>query len=454
LQGFWLNSAYNDQRRDLERDVSILFGNTVFEMSDSLMEKSIKALPATDSVEKFRRSLHVNAHIVRDSAGIGKTFVKREFRDSNRSIQVFLYSDHGRDSIKHYLRPLIDQFREKAPAQAFTIQLNGDSLRVKDIKTKFDRALVGAGIDLPHGAVKIICISPTQRTPKQKNAIFTPTGAFTAEFVNINWIILKKIAPEISFALLLTLITCASFFIMHKNLRAQRRLMVLKNDFISNVTHELKTPIATVSVALEALKNFSGMDNPRLTQEYLDIAQHEMNRLAILTDKVLNASILDDQGMNMEVENVDMEKIISGVLFTIGPVFEKKNGTIRLEKTGSDFVIPGNNVHLTNVVYNLIDNAIKYSPDTLAVVVTLLDNDNHISFSVTDCGAGIPEEYHSKIFDKFFRMPTGDVHNVKGYGLGLSYVASVVTRHGGTIAVSSKPGAGSTFTIVIPRKKI
>jgi two-component system phosphate regulon sensor histidine kinase PhoR len=450
LQAFWLNSVYNDQRRDLERDVSILFGNTVIEMSDSLMQQSIKALPTGDSTGKVKHRIRVDTQIVADSAH--GTFVKRAYRDSNRNIRVFLYSDKSHDSIRHYLRPLMDQFRERPPTQAFTIRLTGDSLRINDIKRKFHYALIDAGIRLPDGTIRVTAAGG--RPEKRKDTIFTPTGAFTAEFVNIKWIVLKKITPQIAFALLLTLITSASFIIMYQNLRAQHRLMILKNEFISNVTHELKTPIATVSVALEALKNFSGMDNPRLTHEYLDIAQHELNRLTVLTDKVLTASLLDEHGMTMEVASVDLEKIISDVIFAMGPVFEKKDGSIKFLKTGSDFALRGNHVHLTNVVYNLIDNAIKYSASKLEVVVSLNDHGDRISFSVKDSGNGIPREYQSKIFEKFFRMPTGDVHNVKGHGLGLSYVASVIGKHGGTIEVLSKPEAGSTFTVIIPRKDL
>ncbi len=463
LQGFWLKSVYNDQRRDLERDVSILFGNTVFEMSDSLMQRSIKALPLGDTqklashhskILRTQGTLHVKTRVVGDSIVTKEAFVKQQFRDSGKSIQVFLYSDKGRDSIKHYLRPLMDQFQEKPPGQAFTIQLTGDSLRIKDVIRKFHYALMNAGVDLPFGSIRVVGGSPREQIQKRKDTIFTPTGSFAAEFVNINWIVLKKIMPQIAFAIILTLITSASFIIMYKNLRAQHKLMILKNDFISNVTHELKTPIATVSVALEALKNFSGMNDPRITKEYLDIAQHELNRLTVLTDKVLTASLFDENGMTMEVENVDLEKIITDVIFAMGPIFEKHGGSISFSKTGSDFTVRGSHLHLTNVVYNLMDNAVKYSPSRLAVKVSLHDSGDRTSFSVEDSGNGIPGEYHGKIFDKFFRMPTGDVHNVKGHGLGLSYVRSVVTKHGGTIELSSKPGEGSTFTVVIPRRHI
>jgi two-component system phosphate regulon sensor histidine kinase PhoR len=452
LQTFWLRSVYHDERRDLERDVSILFGNTIFDMSDSLVEKSIRALPPRDSLD---RNIKIDRRVIGDSMIIGKTFEQRTYRDSTKSLQVFLYSSRDRDSVKHYLRPLIDHVRQRPRAQAFTIRLTGDSLKVADIRKKFDGVLTRAGIVLPGGAIKIMSVPPSLKSEKKKrDAIFTPTGAYSAEFVNINWIILKKITPQMAFAFLLTLITSASFFVMFRNLKAQQKLMAQKNDFISNVTHELKTPIATVSVALEALKNFKGIENPKLTAEYLDIARHELQRLAVLTDKVLATSLFDEHGMLMEMERVDVEAILEGALFAMRPVIEKHNGTVRIEKKGSDFSLCGNSVHLTNVVHNLLDNAVKYSPQSPDITVSLADDGDHVSFSVSDRGQGIPAEYHDKIFEKFFRMPTGDVHNVKGYGLGLSYVAGVVKNHGGKITVGSEPGRGSTFHIAIPRQNV
>jgi two-component system, OmpR family, phosphate regulon sensor histidine kinase PhoR len=228
--------------------------------------------------------------------------------------------------------------------------------------------------------------------------------------------------------------------------------MAIKNDFISNITHELKTPIATVSVALEALKNFKGIDNPKLTTEYLDIAQHELGRLSMLTDKVLTTSLFDERGVTLEFEPVDLAKMTSTILSSMKLVVEKLAASISLEKTGTDFVAEGSALHLTNVVYNLLDNALKYSLERPLITILLQDMGEKLLFSVADKGIGIPAAYQGKIFEKFFRMPTGDVHNIKGYGLGLSYVEQVVKGHGGTITVKSAPGEGTAFTITLPKR--
>jgi signal transduction histidine kinase len=134
-------------------------------------------------------------------------------------------------------------------------------------------------------------------------------------------------------------------------------------------------------------------------------------------------------------------------------VLEKAGATHTFEKQGDDFSVEGSAVHLTNLIYNLVDNALKYSPEKPEIAVLLTDLGTSVSLAVSDKGLGIPPEFQSKIFERFFRMPTGDVHNIKGYGLGLSYVDQVVKKHGGTITVTSAPGKGSTFTVVLPKKQ-
>src|SRR5690606_7844701 len=205
---------------------------------------------------------------------------------------------------------------------------------------------------------------------------------------------------------------------MYRSIVSQQKLMQLKNDLISNITHELKTPVATVSVALEALKNFKALDNPALTQEYLTIAQNELGRLALITDKILKTSVFEQAGLELKREQVDLEKIIQDVLTSLRLVFEKHQANVSFNKQGADFTLQGNVEHLTHVVYNLLDNAIKYSKPGCAISISLTRAVENIQLTVEDNGIGIPEEYQQKVFEKFFRVPTGDVHDAKGYGLG------------------------------------
>jgi signal transduction histidine kinase len=281
--------------------------------------------------------------------------------------------------------------------------------------------------------------------------MFAPPIRYAAVFENIRPFLFFQIGPQILFSLALTLITSAAFWMMYRSMRSQQRLMELKNDFISNITHELKTPVTTVSVALEALRNFKGLENPQTTREYLDIAQGELNRLTILTDKVLKTAVLDNPGVNFETEAIDLRKTVDQILHSMKLIFEKQKAHVTFEQQGDSFTIRGGSVHLTNVIYNLLDNALKYSGSEPQISIRLEEDANQVILKVADKGIGIPSEYKKKIFEKFFRVPTGDVHNIKGYGLGLSYVDSVVRSHRGLIEVASKPGEGSVFIISLPK---
>jgi signal transduction histidine kinase len=289
-------------------------------------------------------------------------------------------------------------------------------------------------------------------TMKLEAVRLNPVSRYSASLFDFKGFILKEIAPQILFSLLLTAITIIAFFVLYKNLRAQQRLMEIKNDFISNVTHELKTPVATVSVALEALKNFHGLDNPARTKEYLEIAQSELNRLTLMTDKILKAGAFENREIAIEKKPVDLRALTQQVIDSLKLLFEKNKAQVSFEATGSSFEMEGEASHLTNLIYNLLDNALKYSLNEPTIKVLLQENVDHITLTVQDNGLGIPSEYKTKIFEKFFRVPTGDVHNIKGYGLGLSYVSSVVKAHGGEVNVESEPGKGSNFTLTLPKR--
>jgi two-component system, OmpR family, phosphate regulon sensor histidine kinase PhoR len=265
--------------------------------------------------------------------------------------------------------------------------------------------------------------------------------------------LLKQIAQPILFSLLLLGLTVLSFSLLYRNMQKQKMLAAQKNEFISNITHELKTPIATVGVAIEALKNFNAIDNPQRTKEYLDISQNELQRLSLLVDKVLKLSMFENKELDLKKEPVHMAQLVNEVVDSLKLQFDKK-GAVMAVTTNGNTTIQGDRLHLLSVVFNLLDNALKYSDDKLVVTVHTEGNEKEVILAVTDNGIGIPAEYRDKIFEKFFRVPHGDTHNAKGYGLGLSYVSQVIKKHNGTIRVKSEQEEGTTFIITLPKDKV
>lgn len=262
--------------------------------------------------------------------------------------------------------------------------------------------------------------------------------------------LLNNIKLPILFSLLLVGVTFFSFLLLYRNWKKQKRLTDIKNEFISNITHELKTPIATVGVAMEALSNFNALNNPERAKEYIDISKQELSRLSLLVDKVLKLSMFENKEIELQKSPVDLREITQEVIGSMRLQIEKRKAVCQLEVTGNP-IVKGDRMHLLSVVYNLLDNALKYGSDKPVVQVSIRAIDQSVQLQVTDNGIGIPSEYTGKIFDKFFRVPHGDTHTAKGYGLGLSYVWQVVQKHGGTIEVFSKPEQGTTFTISLPK---
>lgn len=271
---------------------------------------------------------------------------------------------------------------------------------------------------------------------------------YGVELSGFNQYVLKKITPQILFSIGLFSIVSLAFFTVFKNLQKQQRLTELKNDFIQNVTHELKTPIATVGVAIEALQDFDAMKNPARTKEYLDISKNELNRLSLLVDKVLRMSLFEKKEPELKLQEVDLKQLIEDILASMKIQFEKKNASVTQGYSGTSFFLNGDPTHLSSVIYNLLDNALKYGKESPGIHIDLIENPNQLILKIKDNGVGISPENQEKIFEKFFRVPSGDLHNVKGHGLGLSYVASVVKKHRGTIQVDSEEGKGSVFEIV------
>jgi len=450
LQGIWLQSVYNNIKRDLRKETSMLFSSTVMTMQDSIIEKNIKPLPGDSTAEVFG-----NVPLLRDTFKFHHQHI--EMRRSPDTDVVYLSSGEPKDSLRRFFRTMVSKFGANRKQRTFVMKLTMDSLKPELIYRNFIRTLKKAEIPLTFSVIHLDGTRPkgeprwgfsTEPFPFP----FPPRGSFYgALFPDVRIFIIKKIAPQLLFSVFLTLLTGASFFLMYQSIRSSQRLVEIKNDFIGNITHELKTPIATVSVAIEALKNFKGINNAELTQEYLGIAQQELNRLSMLTDKILKTAIFEDQGVVILTERIDLEKLIAQVLATLKLVFEKHQVNIQFEKRGTDFTINGSADHLTNVFYNLIDNAIKYGAEHPEIKILISDLNDNISIAVQDKGLGIPAQYQKKIFEKFFRVPTGDVSNTKGYGLGLSYVDSVVRKHRGTITLESELGEGSTFVIILPK---
>jgi len=254
---------------------------------------------------------------------------------------------------------------------------------------------------------------------------------------------------------LMVLAILVIFYIAIATILKQKKLSEIKNDFINNMTHEFKTPISTISLAVEMAKESidgqQGWMNPTSAYRYLDIIRDENKRLGGHVEKVLQTALVDKGEIKLKLSEVSLHDQLLKVLESFAVVIEQRNGEVILSLDAPFDLIEADEVHLSGILRNLVDNAVKYSPDTLSLRFATFSTDNGICLTVEDQGSGIAKEQLERIFEKFYRVPTGDRHDVKGFGLGLSYVKEMVHRHKGKISVSSKPGKGSIFTIWFPQ---
>ncbi len=230
----------------------------------------------------------------------------------------------------------------------------------------------------------------------------------------------------------------------------QEKLSIMKNDFINNMTHEFKTPISTISLACQALTDTDIPKSADLYSSYIGIIQEENRRLGSMAEKILQSAILERAEMNLNIIDIDITEIINDVMRNAEIQIRPKNGKISFTDNCPNTTIQGDPVHISNVVNNLLDNAIKYSPDTPVIRIVTMREKNCVTISISDNGIGISKSNQKKIFDKLYRVPTGNVHEVKGFGLGLTYVKAIVEKHKGNITLESQLGKGTTFHVKLP----
>jgi two-component system phosphate regulon sensor histidine kinase PhoR len=257
------------------------------------------------------------------------------------------------------------------------------------------------------------------------------------------------IVPSVIFSLMLLVTFIFTLYIVFR----QKKLSEMKTDFINNMTHELKTPVSTISLAAQMLKDSDITKSPDVFKHISGVINDETKRLGFLVEKVLQMSLFERQRATLKLKEVDANDLLAGIANTFALKVKKYEGTIDIDLRAENSEIYVDEMHLTNVLFNLMDNALKYRrPEVPLKLMARTWNDNgKLLISVEDNGIGIKKEYLKKVFDRFFRVPTGNVHDVKGFGLGLAYVRKMVEDHNGSIRAENGAGSiGTKFIITLP----
>ncbi len=334
------------------------------------------------------------------------------------------------EQLKSLFEKELREYGIKTPFE-FGVYSNGLATKVKSEKFKFDK-------------------KNTYDTP-----IFTDNEGVTryqllVSFPKKKSFLISDLIGIATLAFLFTAIIIVAYYTALNQLNKQRHISEIKTDFINNMTHEFKTPIATINLALDAIKNPKIIDDKEKVHRYLQMIKDENKRMHAQVENVLRISKLERKELDIKKESCNMHDIIEEAVEHVSLIVEDREGIINVDLKAVKTTVLLNDVHFTNVLVNILENAIKYSPEKPVIDVTSENIKNFIVVKIKDQGLGISKVSQKKIFDKFYREHTGDIHNVKGHGLGLAYVKRIVDDHHGEVMVESEKGKGSTFIIKLP----
>jgi signal transduction histidine kinase len=427
-----------------------------FNASKPVLEFYRKKIPHKATIPELltEMSFYVPALAQKIVFTLGSTDISFSWPDLHRELEA--HKDQPKDSVIKNYKPKVDGIYTLPP----NVQ-QADSLRLlKYYRQALAQANVDAPFDLKFSAqhATLAADSSSYAQTNEYNykyhgfkmfQIVGPEYFARAVFAKPGYAVAKSMVVVLILSVVLILFTIYCFHYILNLILQQKKLAELKDDFINNMTHELKTPIATITAAVEGLQNFNALDDKEKTRRYLQTSRSELERLNNLVTKVLNVAALEGFNIDMVKAPFDVDELMNDVINS-ETLKSAKEVAIEFQNTGSVRTLTADKMHFRNVMINLLDNAVKYCAEPVKIIVACDRKDGYAVFTVKDSGPGIAAEHLAHVFEKFYRVPTGNVHNVKGTGLGLNYVQSVIKAHGGRVTVKSEVNNGSEFIVSIP----
>lgn len=282
--------------------------------------------------------------------------------------------------------------------------------------------------------------------------VFSQPKFLSIFFPNQSKYLLRTMWLLLTISAMFILVIIFSFSFTVSTIIRQKKVSEIKNDFINNMTHELKTPISTISLACQALSDPDIKTKEGIVDNYINVIADENKRLAMVVENVLRTAVMDKGELKLKIVDIDLNEVVNQVLQNMKIQMERRGGQFITDLQATETMVQADKIHLTNVIFNLVDNALKYTEKIPVIKVGTKNLDNGVMVYVEDNGIGISKENQGKVFEKLYRVPTGNIHNVKGFGLGLSYVRAIVDKHNGWINLKSQLNKGSRFEIFIPHK--
>jgi two-component system, OmpR family, phosphate regulon sensor histidine kinase PhoR len=377
---------------------------------------------------------------------------KNALTTSSRINRIF----RMKDVEKEFIRSTVSEYTNKKPihervSKAYLEELIQSELQNRGMNTSFEYGIYGNGLATNVRSENFeLDAKTTYRVPLFVSGKNVNNYQLFVNFTEKKQVVLSSITLMAALSIIFTLIIVIAYSSALSQLIRQRQISEIKTDFINNMTHEFKTPIATINLALDAIKNPKVSNDPEKVAHYHRMIRDENKRMHAQVENVLRISRLEKNELDLKKERLDLHELIEEAITHVELIVEDRQGYVKTHFGALKSSILANHAHFTNVVVNILDNAIKYSPDDPRVDIYTENVKNYIVMKIRDQGSGMSKPVQKKIFEKFYREHTGDIHNVKGHGLGLAYAKRILDDHHGQISVESEKGKGSTFIIKLP----
>lgn len=438
--GSWLIAQYREEEQRLHTDLEVVFNKTRDSVLNAALDKEVSAL-LRDSTSPDGKQVKLQFSFTTGS-GNDMPPIPTGSKGSIKAITIVRNSGDSAPRVS---------FQTQALRTAVARTMKADDVLYKNFQSSMDSMQFTEAFKIALQKKNNRLAAVNTSAPGHDSIFVFTTSEAHNNFIKVEGyepFLLKQILPQMGFSLLLLLLSGLTFMLAYRNMRRQQRFSKQKDNFISNISHELKTPVATTKVALEALSNYNALEDPRRSKQYLQMATWEMDRLEQLVNSVLN-TIQSEQGMlQLHKEPMDLNALIREITQGMVPLMEEKQVNFTLHTPANPVIVTADKIHLRGAFYNLIDNALKYGGPVFNIGISIEEYTAQVS--IWDNGKGIPAVYHSQVFEKFFRVPQGNKHDVKGHGLGLSYARYAIQAHKGSIRLTSSADQGTAFMVSLP----
>ncbi len=447
-----LNWLEKDFQQKLETYSWIDSMDSQFSFRVSIPDMSEKQVTVESTIDNDRDMTGLNknnVYVFSEASDSAELFIKAESRVNLKRIELSNMVNQMMLEVEAFSAP-ITQRLDTGYLQSRIVKALDDN----GIEIPFEFAVVSGLSDnlipVKSGNFSDDALNSPYRVSLFPNDIFERPNFLLLSFPEISSHLYKSILFLLAGSVVFTLIILLTFSVTMWVIIHQKKTSEIKSDFINNMTHEFKTPIATISLAVDSIENPKILSLPDKVKYFTGIIRDENRRMNKQVENVLQMAMIDKKDFNLQICEINAHEIIQRSADHFKLQIEKKRGSIVLELDAENPLIESDEVHFFNIINNLIDNAIKYSNESPGIKISTENSADGIRVSVQDNGIGISKEAQEKIFDKFYRVSTGNIHNVKGFGLGLSYVKVIVQTFGGKISLKSEPGKGSIFELYLP----